>query len=177
MRWPTMSIRGARRRLGAALTVTAAGGVAVVALMSSSATAAPDPCAASQIARTIGTVATNTGTYLDTHPQTNQALTTISQQQAGPQTVAALKGYFDANPQAGKDLQTIQQPLAGLSAQCKLPVSLPQLLGLLQSAQGGGLPGTGSGALPGATPAQAVAGSQTPSGGGPLPGPATFSTR
>jgi len=37
--------------------------------------------------------------------------TTISQQQAGPQTLVALKGYFDANPQAGKDLQAIQQPL------------------------------------------------------------------
>ena len=52
--------------------------------------------------------ATNTGTYLDTHPQTNQALTTISQQQAGPQTLVALTSYFDANPQAAKDLRAIQ---------------------------------------------------------------------
>jgi heme-binding protein len=29
-------------------------------------------------------VAISAGNYLDTHPQTNQALTTISQQQAGP---------------------------------------------------------------------------------------------
>jgi hypothetical protein len=49
----------------------------------------------------VGAVATNTGSYLDTHPQTNQALTTIAQQQAGPQSLAALKTYFDANPQAG----------------------------------------------------------------------------
>ncbi|TGD90079.1 hemophore [Mycolicibacterium sp. CH28] len=181
-------MRGARRGLCGALTVTAVGGAAVLALASSSATAAPDPCAASQIAKTVGTVATNTGTYLDTHPQTNQALTAISQQQAGPQTVVALKSYFDANPQAGKDLQTIQQPLSGLSGQCKLPVSLPQLLGMLQSAQAGSLPSTVAGALPGGPPAQAVAGNQAlpvqavagnqaPSGSGPLPGPATFSTR
>ena len=48
---------------------------------------------------------TSTGNYLDSHPQTNQALTTISQQQGGPQSLGALKTYFDANPQAGKDMQ------------------------------------------------------------------------
>jgi len=47
-------------------------------------------------------------------------LTTISQQQAGPQTLVALKDYFDANPQAGKGLQAIQQPLTSLSTQCKM---------------------------------------------------------
>jgi uncharacterized protein HemX len=87
----------------------------------------------------------------------------------------ALKGYFDVNPQAGKDLQAIQQPLTGLSTQCKMPVSLPQLLGLLQGAQSAG----------GATPAQA-AGGQTqaaaattsaaavPAASGPLPGPVPY---
>jgi heme-binding protein len=166
-----------RRGLCGVLAATAAGGAAALALSSSTATAAPDPCAASQIAKTVGTVATNTGTYLDAHPQTNQALTTISQQQAGQQSLVALKSYFDANPDAGKDLQAIQRPLTSVSTQCKLPVSLPQLLGLLQSAQAGGLPGTGPGALPGATPAQQIAGTQVPLGGGPLPGPATFSAR
>jgi hemophore len=122
---------------------------------------APDPCAASEIAKTVGTVATNTGTYLDTHPQSNQALTTISRQQAGPQSLVALKSYFDTNPQAGKDLQTIQQPLTSLSSQCKLPITIPQLLGLMQAAQSqgglpGGLPGAAAGPLPGpaATPAR-----------------------
>ena len=57
----------------------------------------------------------STGSYLDSHPQTNQALTTITQQQAGPQSLAALKTYFDANPQAGKDMQQLQQPLVDLS--------------------------------------------------------------
>ena len=116
-----------------------------------SATAAPDPCAASAVARTVGTVANSTGTYLDSHPQTNQALTTISQQQGGPQSLAALKAYFDANPQVAKDLQTLQQPLTDLSVECKLPVTVPQILGLLQAAQqGGGLPGGLPGSLPGA---------------------------
>ncbi len=70
------------------------------------------------------------GTYLDSHPQTNQALTTISQQQAGPQSLGSVKTYFDANPQAAKDMQQLQQPLVNLSTRCKLPVSLPQLMGL-----------------------------------------------
>jgi heme-binding protein len=119
-----------------------------------SATAAADPCAASEVAKTLGAVATSTGNYLDTHPQTNQALTTISQQQPGPQSLGALQNYFDANPQAGRDMQQLQQPLVNLSSPCKLPLTLPQLMGLMQSAQqGGGLPGS----LPGAiSTAQAV---------------------
>lgn len=131
----------------AASAVTAAG---------PSATAANDPCAASEIARTIGSVATNTGNYLDSHPATNTALTAAAQQQ-GPQALAAVKTYFDANPQAAKDLQTIQQPLAGLSGKCKLPITLPQLLQMVQGAQN-------TGALPGA---QTV-----PVPSGPAPGPA-----
>ena len=51
---------------------------------------------------------------LDSHPETNQALTTISQQQGGPQSLGALKTYFDANPQVGKDMQQLQQPLVTL---------------------------------------------------------------
>ena len=65
------------------------------------------------MAKTVGSVATSTGTYLDAHPQTNQALTAISQQQGGPQSLVALKTYFDANPQVAKDMQTLQQPLDG----------------------------------------------------------------
>lgn len=132
------------------------------------------------------------GAYLDAHPQTNQALTTISQQQqGGPQSLVALKAYFDANPdvnpQVARDMQTLQRPLTDLSGACNLPVTLPQVMGLLQGAQqGGGLPGGLPGSLPGAqavgatgaaspvtpSPASAVVG-----GTGPLPGPATITTR
>lgn len=156
----------------------AAGGATVAVLAIPSATAAQDPCAASEVAKTIGSVAINTGSYLDAHPQTNQALTTISQQQAGPQSIGALKNYFDANPQAGQDLQKLQQPLVSLSGRCRLPVTLPQLLNLMQSAQqGGGLPGSLGGATagsPGAvSPAVPAPVSAVTQGSGPLPGPAT----
>ena len=183
MSWPPISSTALSHGARGLLALTALGGAVAVALSPPPAAAGPDPCAASQVAKTIGSAATNTGTYLDTHPQTNQALTTISQHQAGPQTLVALKSYFDANPQAAKDLQAIQQPLTSLSTQCKLPVSLPQLLGFLQAAQSGGLPGT-----TGTTPAQAVGGpgsppaattsaAAVPAASGPLPGPAPYTTR
>lgn len=180
MTWPTVRTPGGRRSgLRAVLLLGALGGAAAAVLTQPAAGAAPDPCAASQIARTVGAVATNTGSYLDTHPQTNQALTTIAQQQAGPQSLAALKTYFDANPQAGRDLQTIQQPLAGLSTQCKLPVSLPQLLTLLQSSQSGGPAGAAQAMTANQNPAVS-AGTPAPpaaAGGGPLPGPAASTRR
>ena len=161
---------------------------ALTGLFVASATAAPDPCAASEVARTVGSVATSTGSYLDSHPETNQALTTISQQQAGPQSLGALKAYFDANPQAGKDMQQLQQPLVSLSGRCKLPITIAQVLGLMQAAQsqGGALPSTLPGGLAGAQavgvpgtvlPAQPVPASATTRGTGPLPGPATTTTR
>jgi hemophore len=177
--------KAARRGLFAAFAVCAAGEATVSAMSvptAPSASAASDPCAASEVARTVGSVATSMGNYLDTHPQTNQALTTISQQQGGPQSLVALKTYFDANPQAAKDLQALQTPLSDLSGRCKLPITIPQVLGMLQNAQGGGLPGSLPGAqavgLPGAaSPAQPSPASAVVQGTGALPGPATISTR
>ena len=67
-----------------------------------SATGATDPCAASEVARTIGSVAKSTGDYLDAHPETNQAMTTALQQPAGPQSLGSLKTYFEANPKVGR---------------------------------------------------------------------------
>jgi hemophore len=180
--------RTLRRSLYALFAASAVGGAGVAALAVPSATAATDPCAASQLARTIGSVATSMGTYLDSHPETNQALTTISQQQAGPHSLGAVKTYFDANTQVAKDMQQLQQPLVTLSARCKLPISLPQLMGLMQAAQqqGGAPPGSLPGALQTAqtmgVPTAGAAGSPSPAaaatqGGGPLPGPATATTR
>lgn len=174
-------------RRGLFATFVSVGGAAVVALTMSSppgmpsATAAPDPCAASEVARTIGSVATSTGDYLDTHPQTNQALTTIAKQQAGPQSLGAVKKYFDANPQAAKDLQQLQQPLQTLSSRCKLPLTLPQIMGLMQAAQQApslpGLPASLSGAQPSAPAAGApgpVSPAQTPSASPVSQGTATL---
>jgi heme-binding protein len=169
-----------RRRLFGVLTATAVGGATAVVLLSApSAVGASDPCAASEMARAIGNVARSAGDYLDGHPETNQAMTTVLQQPGGPDSVNSMKSYFDANPKAASDLQTIAMPLAGLSTRCKLPISLPQVLGLMQNAQGGlpgGLPGGQPGGLPGAA-AQALNGAQgavPPAGVPAAPGAATM---
>src|SRR5277367_913400 len=164
----TRSTASLRRRLLGVLTATGVGGATAVVLLSApSAVGASDPCAASEMARTISNVARSAGDYLDGHPETNQAMTSVMQEPAGPQSVTSLETYFDANPKAASDMQTIASPLAGLSSRCKLPISLPQVLGFMQSAQGampGGLPGA----------AQAISGAQNalPGGAAAVPGAA-----
>jgi heme-binding protein len=147
-----------RRVIYGVFATCLAGGAAVAV---PPATAANDPCAASEIARTIGSVAINTGNYLDTHPETNAALTGAAQQ-PGPQALATLKAYFDANKQASKDLQGLQQPLQTLSGRCTLPITLPQILQFMQTAQSGLGGFSASGGLPNAV---------SPAATGPLPGP------
>jgi hemophore len=175
----TTASKALRRSLYGVVAGSAIGGVGAAALAVPTATAAPNSCAASEIARTVGSVSTNTGNYLDSHPDTNAALTYAAQQPV-PQAVASLKTYFDANPQVGTDLQTIQQPLAGLTGQCKLPITVPQALQLLQAAaQNGGL--AGAGALPAQLPSlpggtSPAAGSTAPAGSGSLPAPVAAAT-
>lgn len=169
-------ILAGRRGLVAGLIAAAVPAAAVALMAEPPASGANDPCAASEVARTIGSVSKSMGDYLDSHPETNQSMTTMLQQQAGPQSVTGLKTYFEANPKAATDMASIAQPLTNLSMQCKLPISIPQVMGVMQQAQGaagvpGGLPAVpaspaaGLGTAPGVTvPAPSVA-------GGTLPGP------
>jgi hemophore len=167
------------RRLFAGLIATAVPGAAIAVLAGPPATGASDPCAASEVARTIGSVAKSIGDYLDSHPQTNQAMTMMLQQQAGPQSFTSLKSYFEANPKVAGDMTSISQPLTSLSMQCKLPITIPQAMGLMQQAQGatGGLPalpGNAAGALPlGGTAGTPPAGTGplSPASTGPATGP------
>ncbi|OIN80027.1 hemophore [Mycobacterium malmoense] len=147
-------------RLFAGLIATAVPGAAIAVLAGPPATGAADPCAASEVARTIGSVAKSMGDYLDSHPETNQTMTSMLQQQAGPQSLTGLKSYFEANPKVAGDMTSIAQPLSNLSLQCKLPISPTQAMGMLQQAQGaaGALPMGGTGGTP-------------PAGTNPLPGP------
>lgn len=145
-----MPLRQNARRIGPLAVACAVSGATALSVLAGPASAAPGPCAASEIARTIGTVAADTADYLDEHPETDRALTAIAAQPAGPQSLTAVQTYFDANPRAAVQLQAIQQPLTRLSGVCELPVSLPQLLGLLQAAQGATVP------QPATTPVQPV---------------------
>jgi hypothetical protein len=84
-------------------------------------------------------------------------------------------------------MQTLQRPLTDLAGECKLPNTIPQVLGLMQNAQqNAGLPGGLPGSLPGAQtvgvpgsslPAQSSPASAIIGGTGPLPGPITTATR
>jgi hemophore-related protein len=127
----TTTTKALRRSLYAAFAVSAVGGASVAALMGNpapSATAASDPCAASELARTIGSVAISTGNYLDSHPETNQALTTISQQQGTPlagglpgalqtaQTLGVPSAAVPASPSPGSAVSQGSGPLPGPSA-------------------------------------------------------------
>src|SRR6516162_4157604 len=162
-----------RRRFLAGLIAAAVPGAAFAVLAGPPATGANGPCAASEVARTIGSVSKSMGDYLDSHPETNQAMTAMLQQQAGPQSFTGLKSYFEANPKVAGDMTSIAQPLTNMSMQCKLPISIPQAMGMMQQGQGAagglpGLPGNAAGALP-----LGGAGGTVPSGGAPgalLPG-------
>ena len=154
-----------RRRLLAGLFAIAVPGAAVAVLAGPPATGANDPCAASEVARTIGSVSKSMGDYLDSHPETNQTMTTMLQQQAGPQSLTGLKSYFEANPKVAADMTSIAQPLTNLSMQCKLPITIPQAMGLMQQAQGA-LPLGGTAGTPPAATRPAP-----PAGTNPLPGP------
>ena len=87
-----------RRRIFAGLAATTVPAAAVAVLAGPPATGANDPCAASELARTIGSVSKSMGDYLDSHPDTNQAMTTMLQQQGGPQSLTSMKSYFEATP-------------------------------------------------------------------------------
>ncbi len=183
-----------RRRLVAGLLAAAVPGAAAAVAVAAgpAASGAGDPCSASEVARTAGSVVKSMGDYLDSHPETNQAMTAVLQQQAGPQSLTSLKTYFEANPKVATDMQQISQPLTGLSLQCKLPISIPQAMGMMQQMQGGGglpggLPGGAAGALPvggttGTPPAAtgpvtpAAAGPAAPGSTHPLPGPSRGNT-
>lgn len=176
-----------RRTLVTGLVAAAVPAAAVALMAGPPATGANDPCAASEVARTIGSVAKSMGDYLDSHPETNQTMTAMLQQQAGPQSAASVKSYLAANPKVAADMAGIAQPLTNMSMQCKLPISLPQAMGMMQQVQGGGglpavpaSPAAGLGASPAGaglgnppapgTPPAATA-PAAPVAGGTLPGP------
>lgn len=171
----TTGSAGRRRRIFTGLIAATAPGAALAVLAGPAATGANDPCAASEVARTIGSVSKSMGDYLDSHPETNQTMTSMLQQQAGPQSLSGLKSYFDANPKVAGDMTSIAQPLTNLSLQCKLPISIPQMMGMMQQAQGAAgalpaLPGGPAGVSPLGVPPAAPQ-PAPPAAASPLSGP------
>jgi heme-binding protein len=109
------------------------GGIASAAIAMPVANAAPDQCTVSGVATTQSSVSLAMSTYLQTHPQTNQELTTIAMQ-SPTATQASYRTYFAANPNVATDLQGIQQPITELSTQCGIETSLNPLTDALKPA-------------------------------------------
>jgi len=112
----------ARRGLYGVLAGGLLGGIASAAIVMPTANAAPDQCSASGMATTQSSVSLSMSTYLQTHPETNQALTDIAKQSPSV-AEASYRTYFSANPKVADDLKAIQQPVTDLSTQCNTQVS------------------------------------------------------
>ncbi|MDT5153459.1 MAG: heme-binding protein [Mycobacterium sp.] len=109
------------------------GGVASAAILMPSANAAPDQCSASGLATTQSSVQLSMSTYLQTHPQTNQALTDIAKK-SPTEAQASYEMYFADNPQVARDLKGLEQPVSDLTTQCGIQSSSNQLTDALTSA-------------------------------------------
>jgi hemophore-related protein len=109
------------------------GGIASAAILMPTANAAPDQCSASGVATAQSSVQLSMSTYLQTHPQTNQALTDIAKQ-SPTEAQVSYRTYFADNPKVADELKGIQQPVTDLSSQCGIQVSPTQLTDALRTA-------------------------------------------
>lgn len=128
----TMSETTVRRGLYGILAGGLLGGVAAATIALPTASAAPDQCSASGVATTQSSVQLSMSTYLQTHPEANEALTDIAKQSPSDATTA-YEAYFADNPQVAEDLRGLQQPVTELSTQCGIQTSPDQLTEALET--------------------------------------------
>ncbi len=91
----------------------------------------PGPCTAAALAHSVSVVANGAGGYLDTHPGSNNAITSAGAQQP-EEAEATLRNYFIANPGELNDLRNIARPLTDLRNQCNQSISGGQIAALLR---------------------------------------------
>jgi len=127
------SAKTVRRGLYGMIAGGLLGGVATATIALPNANAAPDQCTASGVATTQSSVQLSMSTYLQTHPQTNQAMTDIAKQSPSEAQVS-YRTYFANNPRVADDLKGIQQPVTELSSQCGIEASSNQLTEALKTA-------------------------------------------
>jgi hemophore-related protein len=109
------------------------GGIASAAILMPTAGAAPDVCSASGVATTQSSVQLSMSTYLQTHPQADQALTDISKQ-TPTEAQVSYETYFADNPKVADELQGLQQPVSDLTTKCGIQSPSSQLTDALKSA-------------------------------------------
>ncbi|HZA11898.1 hemophore-related protein [Mycobacterium sp.] len=112
-----------------AIAVGALGCLAAATIVVPTATAQPQ-CTAANLTTTIGKVAADTGGFLGTHADANQAVTN-SGSQADSET--ALRTYFVAHQDQWAELQRIARPLATLRQQCQVNVAPAQIARLFDA--------------------------------------------
>jgi hemophore-related protein len=122
-----------RRGLYGMLAGGLLGGIATATIALPSANAAPDECTASGVATTESSVQLSMSTYLQTHPQTNLALTDIAKQ-SPTEAQVSYRTYFADNPKVADDLKGLQQPVTELSTQCGIQATSNQLTDALKTA-------------------------------------------
>lgn len=128
-----MSATTVRRGLYGMLAGGLLSGFATAAIALPTASAAPDECTASSVATAQSSVQLSMSTYLQTHPEANEALTGIAKQTPAEAEVA-YDAYFAENPDVAVELRNLQQPVTELSETCGIQADTDQLTDALQTA-------------------------------------------
>jgi hemophore-related protein len=128
-----MDISGFDVRRGAlgVLAAGALGGLAAGAIVLPTASAEPQ-CTAAELSSTLGTVSTETGQYLASHPGANDVVTNAGALPPGDGE-NSIRAYFVAHPAEWADLQGIARPLASLRQQCNVDVAPAQIARLFDA--------------------------------------------
>jgi hemophore-related protein len=119
------------RRSFRVLAAGALGGLTAATIALPTAYAEPQ-CTAAGLSDALGSVATQTGQYLASHPDANQVVTdagTLPPQEGE----ASIRTYFAAHPQQWAELQTIARPLASLRQGCQVQVAPQQIAKLFDA--------------------------------------------
>jgi heme-binding protein len=117
-----------RRGMAAVLAAGGLAGMATIALPTAS---AQPQCTAAGLTNAIGTVSTQTGQFLSSHPGANDAISSAGAQGAGADN--AIRTYFVTHPQEWAELQRIAQPLRTLRQQCDVDVAPAEIARLFDA--------------------------------------------
>ena len=113
------------------LAAGALGGLAAVTIALPTASAQPQ-CTAAELSNALGTVASDTGGYLDSHPGANDVVTNSGALPPG-EGENSIRAYFVTHPQEWADLQAIARPLTTLRQQCDVDVAPAQIARLFDA--------------------------------------------
>ena len=118
-----------RRRALGILSAAAVGAMVAGMIAVPNASAQPQ-CTAAGLSSALGTVASGTAGYLNSHPDANQAVTNAG---ASPDAENSIRAYFVAHPQQWAELQGIARPLANLRQQCAVNVAPAEIARLFDA--------------------------------------------